>query len=287
MESRANYLFVGLAVLVLTLAAAGGIIWLLKNKSGESLKHYGIYFQNQSLSGIGQGSLVTIKGIQVGSVEKISFVASDVERVFVLISVRMSAPVKTDTKAVIKSNLVTGVSRVELVGATQQAPLLTETLPGEHYPVIQEGQERLEALASDLPELVKQVQVLLTNLSSLLNTENRARFSRVLRNLQKLTGDLSKQNAGELIKEVQSLTKDARELVHELARGVGGIDRSVTKAADSVADATSEISSKIGRTADAVEKTASEFDQPSKLLYGPNPSQLGPGEKDLLRKYNE
>ena len=83
-------------------------------------------------------------------------------------------PIKTGTYAVLDTNLLTGVSAIELRGGAQDESDLVEgqTIRWEH--------SALGAVGESLPAAVGGVEEVLARLSALLDAENRERIARLL-----------------------------------------------------------------------------------------------------------
>ena len=64
METRANYVWVGVVTLLLLAMVAAFIIWIARISEGER-KEYDIFFR-QSVDGLANGSSVAYSGVPVG-----------------------------------------------------------------------------------------------------------------------------------------------------------------------------------------------------------------------------
>src|SRR3954462_7455682 len=124
METRSNYVMVGVVTLALLIGALAFIVWLA-GFSGKTSKCYDIYFA-QGVSGLNKGSNVTFSGVPVGQVAKISLLPDRPEFVRVRIDVNEETPVLRGTTAQIKVGGFTGVSEIQLDGATKGAPPIAQ-----------------------------------------------------------------------------------------------------------------------------------------------------------------
>jgi phospholipid/cholesterol/gamma-HCH transport system substrate-binding protein len=120
METRSNHILVGGVVLALIVAVVAFIIWL-SQVSGDDTKKYDIFFK-QAVDGLAKGSVVSFSGVPVGQVELIALEPKSPEFVRVRISVRSDTPVLQGTTATIQGVGFTGVSQIQLDGATRGAP---------------------------------------------------------------------------------------------------------------------------------------------------------------------
>src|SRR5687767_14581396 len=124
METRSNRLLVGGVVLAVIVALVAFIIWL-SQVSGDDQKRYDIFFK-QAVDGLAKGSAVSFSGVPVGQVELTALEPNSPEFVRVRISVREDTPVLQGTTATIQGVGFTGVSQIQLDGATRGAPPITQ-----------------------------------------------------------------------------------------------------------------------------------------------------------------
>lgn len=182
METRANYLLVGLFVLVMTAALFIFALWLGRAQFESNVERYEIYFVG-SVTGLKKGSQVSYRGITVGEVVNLEIDPQNFERVLVTIEVQATTPVRADTIARLEIQGIAGVPFVMLTGGTLSSPQL-EAKEGEPYPVIASAPSRLEELLSGAPELVGRIEDLLANANELLGPKNRESISNTLANFE-------------------------------------------------------------------------------------------------------
>ena len=77
METKANYLMVGVFVVVMFVGLIGFVLWLGKFQADVAFDRYKVYFSG-SVSGLRIGSPVSYRGVTVGEVVD-AVVAGDVE----------------------------------------------------------------------------------------------------------------------------------------------------------------------------------------------------------------
>ena len=116
MESDKHYFIEGLFVIALSIAAAFFAVWLSRTGDKDDVL-YRIHF-DESVSGLALGEPVKLVGVDVGTVKTMSIDTKDPRRVQVEVKLHKDAPVKTDTKATLRSKGITGVSFIELSGGT-------------------------------------------------------------------------------------------------------------------------------------------------------------------------
>lgn len=298
MESEAKYTFVGAAVIGLTVLVIFAVLWFTRKDISDEGKVFTIFFHEQDLSGLAQSSIVTMRGINVGKVNDIRFSKRNIEHVKVTIVTRPDTPVKTDTEAIIKRNLLTGLASIDLINGTNDAPLLTGVETEDHYPVIREGKSELERLASTVPELLDKIESGVSRINTLLSDENVHGVSATIDNLRQVSATL-KENDKELVR----LMKNAADLADHADRKLDGVSKSLTDAlqqisaiaesfgkqgaatsksmqasAAVVAQQIAELSQKIGDAANNISATAMQYQDPRSIITGPSKDALGPGE---------
>ena len=134
METRANYLIIGIFVLGLIGLLFGFIYWINNGSSGPSGKSYYVLFDG-SIQGLTESSPVLFNGIRFGAVRAIALVPEDTRKVRLLITVRSDAPVRINSHARVSQQGLAGSVAMEITPGTPDAALL-EAKQGETYPVI-------------------------------------------------------------------------------------------------------------------------------------------------------
>ena len=112
METRANYVLIGLATVIAILAGLGFFLWLAKVQIDRTYAQYDILFD--TAAGLGKAAPVRFNGVDVGQVLSIDLDRSRPELVRVRIEVAAGTPVRQGTEATLQSQGVTGVSFVSL-----------------------------------------------------------------------------------------------------------------------------------------------------------------------------
>lgn len=199
METRANYITVGIFTVLLFLGALFFVVWIGKSEFRKEPDTYAIYFDG-SVSGLQEGAKVLYRGVSIGSVRRLSIDPKDVEKVLVLIDVYEGAPIKEDAVAELEMLGVTGLSVIQITGGTKESPTLEKKL-GEEYPVIQSSPSKIEEIFNAAPELMYRV-------NALFNEENRKNLGKTLKNISEFTGTLknSSHNLEILINELTHMS---------------------------------------------------------------------------------
>ncbi|MGH6878020.1 MAG: MlaD family protein [Rhizomicrobium sp.] len=192
METRANYVAVGVFVLVCLLGLVVALLWLGGSQYTEEFAYYRTYFTG-GVTGLGDGTLVRYNGIQVGHVSKVTFDPQNPKRVIVTLQIDPDLPIHSDSVATVASEGLTGGTYVEIDGGSQSAPTLPRTMFGE-YPVIRSKPSTLQEIEQSAPQILLKVNGIADRLNDVLNPKNRQAIAQTLSNLRDLTAMLARHN---------------------------------------------------------------------------------------------
>ena len=102
---------------------------------------------------------------------------------------KKDVPITVGTTATVQGSF-TGVSDIQLEGATKGAPPIMEPGP-EGVPVIPTKQSGLGAILSNAPLLLERLATLTERLNSLLSDENQRSITGILANTSRMSSDLA------------------------------------------------------------------------------------------------
>ena len=216
METRANYVWVGVITLLLLAGAAIFFVWLARLGNTDR-KEYDIFFA-QSVGGLADGSQVSFAGVPAGQVLDIELWPQDPEFVRVRVSVDNDIPILQGTTASIAASF-TGVSNVTLDGAVRGAPPIAEIGP-EGVPVIPTKPGALGEILSSAPLLLERLATLTERLSRVLDEDNQESIQGILRNTNVISAELA-QTAPELrgvLRETQTTLAEGAQALDEFER---------------------------------------------------------------------
>ena len=219
METRANHLLVGGFVLLFAAALFGFVIWLAKFQGEVQLSSYRIVFED-SVSGLSVGNAVRYSGVRVGAVTEIKLDPEAPGKVIVLVELDDEVPIKRDTVASLELEGITGARYVLLSGGTTAAPELTAA-EGE-IPEIPSQPSALAQVLEGAPEVIANINLLLTRANVILGPENQRNFATVLQNMASFTTTLAENEdeIGQLMQDASATMANLREMsatVNELA----------------------------------------------------------------------
>lgn len=222
METRANYVLIG----VFTLATAAFLLlfglWAAKYSSDRDWTLYDVVF-DEAVTGLTEGGSVQYNGISVGSVEDLRLDPKDPRRVIARVKLRVETPVKTDTRAKLSFTGLTGTAFIQLTGGTPEAPVLAARNGegnGDRVPVIQTEASALQNIAETANRLV-------ARLDQVLSDENIRNINRTLDHIEHATGAISAQreDLGALIRNARVSSEKLATTLDTTNAAIADIDR--------------------------------------------------------------
>jgi phospholipid/cholesterol/gamma-HCH transport system substrate-binding protein len=260
------------------IAAAFAFIYWFSGIGGNTKRTQIRLVFTGTVTGLSRGSNVLFNGLRVGEVSDIRLLADDPQRIYVTADIDRTTPVRTDTRARLEAQGLTGVVAIQLLGGEARAPLLLPT-PGQPLPTIfaekSEFQDLLETartIAKRVDDVVSKVETLIgSNEASVTSTvRDIAKFSKALGDnadgvdrLMKSVGQAADRigplaerldNVSRLVGDaLQALDKDKiATIMSDVQKFTGALGGSSADVAKSLKDVAS-ITEKLNRAADQVE----------------------------------
>jgi len=229
METRAHYVAVGVFVLVLITVGFGAVLWIGRAQLTTQYSTYEVYFRGP-VSGLREGATVEYNGVPSGRVKAIQIDPSNVEQIRVTVEIENNVVIKQDAAANLETNILSGVSYIQIAGGTQDSPVLTAEA-GSRYPVIRSRRSRLASVTARLPQILAKVDEAVDHLNSILGDENQKAIGEMLANLRTLSADLSAeakptlQAASNLLNNLDRSFTEPGGLREGLSNGIGNFDK--------------------------------------------------------------
>ncbi|MCE8005961.1 MlaD family protein [Aestuariivita sp.] len=230
METKANYVLIGVFTLLGALGALGLVLWLAKVEADRQYAYYDILFSD--VAGLGTASDVRFNGVPVGQVIDLELDETNPSQVRVSIEVDADTPVNSDTVAQLQAQGVTGVSYVALSGGSTAAAPLSENA------VIRSERSALQSVFEGAPELLDRAISLLENIDSVFDDQNREAAATILSNLADATGRLDSA-----LGDFEVLSADLRVAAQEVAAFSNRLERLGDVAETTLTTATDALSS--------------------------------------------
>ncbi len=267
METRANFILIGLFTLLSILGTLAFFVWLASVQINKQYQTYGILLED--VSGLDPSGDVLFNGISVGRVIGLRIAEQDPSKVFTTIEIEADTPVRSDTIAQLQAQGVTGVAFISLSGGTLSAPPLVADENG--WLIIPSRRSTVQSLVEDAPNLLEEATELLEQFQVLTGPENQAYVSNILRNLDRSSGRLDQ--ALNDFSEISGTVRDATAQISGFTDRLDAIGASVTttlEQADSTLTAArgafEEAQTALTRSVDAIDSAEGVFDQGQLIL---------------------
>lgn len=193
METRAPYAIVGLFVLAVIGAVLGFVYWLNNTGGLGERRIYRVQFDTP-VSGLLVGAAVLFNGIRVGEVTQLKLPPGEPRQVVATISVAVATPVRTDTRAGLEFQGLTGVPVVALEGGSVDKPapadllLVADPLASQSMTLAaRNALVRVDSLVADNASGVSEIVTNLKTFSQALG-RNSDRIDGILAGVEKMTG---------------------------------------------------------------------------------------------------
>jgi phospholipid/cholesterol/gamma-HCH transport system substrate-binding protein len=227
METRANYVVVGVFAFIALLAGFGFVYWIDQySKIGEAaflrIRVPG------SAAGLDRGSLVLFNGVRIGQIDNVYLDLNDPTIAIADATVdRSIAPITLSTRADIAAAGLTGGSVVELRGGASGEPsLFDEAARRGEVAVIVANPSAVTNLLQTAQDISVRIEKVLGELEKFVG-EARGPLTATVENAQKFSDALARNADG-----VDKFLASVSQLSEELAGVSGKIDSTLTAAED-------------------------------------------------------
>jgi phospholipid/cholesterol/gamma-HCH transport system substrate-binding protein len=287
METKANYVAVGIFVLSCMFATAVAMLWLAGAQFADEYAVYRTYFQG-AVTGLGTGTMVRYNGIDVGTVREVDFDPDDPRQVIADLQIDPDIRLREDSLASLEMQGLTGGIFVQITGGTPQAEFLVAE-EGEDFPVIETQASAIQQFIEGTPELLTRLTELTDSGIDLINAQNRAALAETFTNLRDITGAIATRSeeidqalaslgptiarletvlasVDNAVGQIGSVAVSANETAQSITQLATGFDESFNRSTvpqmDQLIVETRALIASLGRLSEAIER------QPTQLLFG-------------------
>lgn len=220
METRANYILIGLFTLIVTALLIGFGLWAAKFASESSWREYDVVF-SEAVTGLGIGGTVQYNGITVGEVRKLEIDPENPTKVLVRIRIKATTPIKVDTQAKLAFVGLTGITQIQLKSFNAKS---LDLKPSESNPIprIIAKESALSKLFNSSDDISTTATNVMLRLNETFSDENIKNLSKTLDNLEKISTSISNER-----EDIGLIIRDARAAITKLD--------ATLKSADSIA----------------------------------------------------
>ena len=231
METRANYALIGLFTLLVVASAFGFVYWFSGGDRGQARQAVRIVFSG-SVAGLSRGSAVLFNGLRVGEVTDLGLLPEDPRRVISVVEVDRNTPVRTDTRARLEYQGLTGVAQIALIGGEPTAPVLAAG-PGQPLPTIFAERSDFQDLLETARTIARRADEVLEKVGRVIS-DNEGSINRTVQNVERFSQALG-DNAGGIDRFLEQVGQAAErigplaEKLEVLATNVDEVVRAVDK----------------------------------------------------------
>lgn len=251
MESRFNYTFTGLFVVVFVIGLIAFAFWLGKyGQNDRDYRRFHVYI-TESVSGLSPEAAVKYNGVDVGKVESIRINPRNSEEVELILKIKKETPIKTDSYALLKFYGITGLAFIEIVGGSKEAPLLMDD--GQRASVIPTRPSLITRLDESLSNVAAKLSITLDHADRLFNDRNIDNVEQTLRHLRSLSAQIDgyQGEVKTLLERSVTLEANATDTLSAMKEAAGSV-KSTSDNVDTL------MQSKVAETLDSLEKTSRE-----------------------------
>ena len=284
MDSKANYSLIGFVSALVAALVMLFLYWFVFVDANAERVRYDIVFTG-TVTGLNTGTDVLYSGIPMGEVESIGLDPDDPTRVIARIAVSPEAPVRTDTRAILEFQGLTGVAYLQLVGGSASAPRLDVSQPG--IPRIIAEKSDFQSIVDGVRDTIAGASRSFDRLERFLD-DNEGAVRSTLANVESFTAALGNNSEGvdeflstlseagaeigPLAVELKQLSADVRGLIGDVEPGqVAKIVDDVAGFTTALAEGTETVSialDDVGATAGSLRAYADDLSPTMAALKG-------------------
>jgi phospholipid/cholesterol/gamma-HCH transport system substrate-binding protein len=292
METRANYLLIGVFTLAVVVGVFGFVYWFQNIGGTGERAFYRVQFDG-SVSGLRTGASVLFNGIRVGEVTGLTLDPKRPKQVVARVSVDKMVAIRPDTEIGLEFQGLTGISALSLKGgdpdkapltgtsnAKDDGPLLvappgaTQDVTAAARDALRKVQELIEDNQKALKSAIANIDTFTTALAR--NSEN---VDKTLANIQQFTGALGRNSdrIDHIVVGLENLAggPDGKSgEINEAARSIKQLADNLDKRTDDLTKYIGSLARTGTRTLTTIDKAAKNFDaNPSRLIWGGPPPE--------------
>src|SRR5262245_49824189 len=283
METRANYVVVGLFTLVMIAGGFGFVYWFSRAGDGSERATYRVVFDG-AVSGLRTGGWVLFNGIKVGEVSDLRLNPQNPRQVVATIVVDKSVPVRTDTRVGLDFQGLTGIASISVKGGAPDAPALA----GENgqVPTLIADPSATQDVTATIREVAANAGALVRRLDDVL-ADNRDSLKATLGNFESFSSSLSRNSerldrimaglenftSGDIKSELIDTARSMRAISDNLDKRTAEIPVGLTRFSNTGLREYEALAVDARRTLADLGRAIRNFDRnPQRVLFGPSTS---------------
>ena len=233
METKANYVLVGVFTLIVSLLAFGFVYWIARFGEARDSLPLDVRIPG-SVTGLTVGSQVLFNGIKVGDVRRLHLDETNPTMVIVQTRVNATTPITRSTAATLGFQGLTGQAYIELKGGSLDEPnLLTEADKEDTVARIDADPSAVNNLLATAQDIAARANSVLGQLEGFV-TEARGPLTDTINNTKTFTDALAKnaniiQELGENTGNINQIVTDAKDMMARLNAASARVDAILEK----------------------------------------------------------
>ena len=259
METKANYVIVGIFTILAILAAFGFVYWTAG--VGDTSNLAPIRFRIPgSAAGLGTGSAVLFNGVRVGTVDRVYLDRTNPAIAIADARIDRGAPITASTRADVGlASLTTGQANIDLIGGNPQEPSLI-TLAEEQGTIAE-----MTANPSAVSNLLQSAQSLMSRADTVVGqledfvTDARGPLTQTVRNVETFSGALARNAEG-----IDNFLANVTTLSESIAGVSGQLDSTLSAAEELITsvdrDRVAQIVQNVETFTQRLDSVSSQFD---------------------------
>jgi phospholipid/cholesterol/gamma-HCH transport system substrate-binding protein len=274
METKANYVMIGLFTLAVIAGIFGFVYWFQNVGATRERVPYRIVFQG-SVAGLHTGANVLLNGIQIGEVTSLKLDPQRPKEVAALVNIDKIVQIHSDVEVGLEFQGLTGVAQIALKGGTPDSPILESS---------KSAPAMLTAPPAATLDFTQAARDTLRRLDDFV-ADNQATFKDALKNIDTFTQSLARNS-----ERIDKITAGIQDLAGGDDGKSGQLNeaaRSIRTLSDNLDQRTAEISTNLNRllntgnkqveivgadmhrTLGTIDTAVKNFDKnPSRLIFG-------------------
>ena len=186
METKANFVAIGLFTLILTAVGFGFVYWIARYDESTPMKPMLVQFEG-SVAGLFKGGQVLFNGIKVGEVTDLNYDPDSPQYVTAKLLVDAEIPLKEDSRVELTQQGLTGVGNVEIKGGSPQKP---DLLDEADIPELIASSSAMQDLMSGARQILARADGVLAKVERVVDT-NEAKINSSIDNVENFTAALN------------------------------------------------------------------------------------------------
>jgi phospholipid/cholesterol/gamma-HCH transport system substrate-binding protein len=274
METKANYVLIGMFTLAVIAGVFGFVYWFQNVGGTRERVPYRIVFQG-SVAGLHTGANVLLNGIQVGDVTSLKLDPQRPKEVAALVNIDKSVQIHTDVEVGLEFQGLTGVAQIALKGGSPDSPILQSSKekpalltapPAATLDFTQAARDtlrRLDDFVAANQDIIKDALKNIDTFTAAL-ARNSDRLDKIVAGVQDLTGgdDGKGGKLNEAAKSIRTLSDNLDQRTADISVNLNRLLVNGNKHIEVVGN-------DLHRTLGTIDTAVKNFDKnPSRLIFG-------------------